>query len=280
MYEDCLGRVGGDLLQCPCAQAVVSAEAPRKHDDAVFLDERRRVDGRLQQRLARRCVDRLLAIREEQHDLSRAHAAIIGEELPRGFETGGDRGLAVCRHLVDSRVDHGRVVRPWHARRRIRREGHFTLRPRTCSVSSSRSHRAPERSQPVSRREAWARAEAATAAATQLTQLLTAELNLLKLSQNGCQDRCQLLFALYRLASLTLHRLDLQATLSNRCVFSSGKYDKRPRGGASKPSPSGSVLTTAIVWPSASTNHPEPLAALTPPVEPTLAPSPSRPFLR
>ena len=249
----------------------------------------------------KRCVYVLLAVQEEQHDLSRAHAAIVGEELPRGFKAVGDRGFAVRRYLVDSRVDHGRVVRPWHPRRRIRREGHHrdaprprrgstcspaawqrpsARRPRTCSVSSSRSHRAPERSQPVSCREAWARAEAATAAATQLTQLLTAELNLLKLSQNGCQDRCQLLFALYRLASLTLHRLDLQATLSNRCVFSSGKYDKRPRGGASKPSPSGSVLTTAIVWPSASTNHPQPLAALTPPVEPTLAPSPSRPFLR
>eukprot|EP00964_Phaeocystis_antarctica_P100928 scaffold66468_cov62-Phaeocystis_antarctica.AAC.1 len=35
-----------------------------------------------------------------------------------------ERGLAVRRHLVDSRVDHGRVVRPWHARRRDRREGH------------------------------------------------------------------------------------------------------------------------------------------------------------
>eukprot|EP00964_Phaeocystis_antarctica_P056146 scaffold33094_cov63-Phaeocystis_antarctica.AAC.1 len=36
-------------------------------------------------------------------------------------------------------------------------------RPPPCNVSSSRSHRAPERSQPVSHREAWARV-AATAA--------------------------------------------------------------------------------------------------------------------
>eukprot|EP00964_Phaeocystis_antarctica_P048345 scaffold27989_cov45-Phaeocystis_antarctica.AAC.1 len=62
-----------------------ASEAPCEHGDAVSLDERRRVDGRLPQRPARRCVDRLLAVREEQHDLSRADAAIIGEELPRGF---------------------------------------------------------------------------------------------------------------------------------------------------------------------------------------------------
>eukprot|EP00964_Phaeocystis_antarctica_P048351 scaffold27991_cov54-Phaeocystis_antarctica.AAC.5 len=105
-------------------RAHLVSEAPREHSDTVSLDERRRVDGRLPQRLARRCVDRLLAVREEQHDLSRPHAAFVGEELPRRFEAVGDRGLAVRRHLVDSRVDHGRVVRPWHARRRIRREGH------------------------------------------------------------------------------------------------------------------------------------------------------------
>eukprot|EP00964_Phaeocystis_antarctica_P035171 scaffold20061_cov76-Phaeocystis_antarctica.AAC.1 len=65
---------------------------------------------------ARRCVDVLLAVQEEQHDVSRAHAAIVGEVLPRGFEAVGDRGVVARRHLVDSRVDHGRVVRPWHAR--------------------------------------------------------------------------------------------------------------------------------------------------------------------
>eukprot|EP00964_Phaeocystis_antarctica_P126899 scaffold90565_cov49-Phaeocystis_antarctica.AAC.1 len=68
---------------------------------------------------ARSLVDRLLAVQDEQHDPSRAHAGIVGEELPRGFEAVGDRGFAVRRHLVDPRVDHGRVVRPWHARRRI-----------------------------------------------------------------------------------------------------------------------------------------------------------------
>ena len=92
-----------------------------------FFHELRRVDGRLQQRPARRCVDRLLAVREEQHDLSRVLAAIGGvdfEELPHGFEAVGDRGLAVRFQLVDSFVDLGRVVRPSHALRRIFRERH------------------------------------------------------------------------------------------------------------------------------------------------------------
>ena len=43
----------------------------------------------------KRCVYVLLAFQEEQHDLSRAHAAIVGEELPRGFKAVGDRGFAV-----------------------------------------------------------------------------------------------------------------------------------------------------------------------------------------
>eukprot|EP00964_Phaeocystis_antarctica_P072787 scaffold44586_cov48-Phaeocystis_antarctica.AAC.1 len=122
LCEDRLGRVGGDMLQRRRAHLI--PEAPREHGDARSLDEHRRVDGRLIQCLARRCVDRLAAVRDEQHDLSRAHAAIVGEELPRRFEAVGDRGPAVRRHLVDSCVDHGRVVRPWHARRRIRHEGH------------------------------------------------------------------------------------------------------------------------------------------------------------
>ena len=122
LCEECLGRIGGDQLQRRQAQR--SSEAPREHGDAVFLEEHRRIDDRLEQRLARRCVDRLLAVRNEQHNLSRAHAAIVLEQLPRGFEAVGDRGFAVRRHLVDSRVDHGRIVRPRHARRRIRREGH------------------------------------------------------------------------------------------------------------------------------------------------------------
>ena len=123
LCESCLGLVSSDLLQR--LRAHLTSEAPREHGDTISLDERRRVDDRLQRRLARRCeLVTLLAIREEQHDLSRAHAAIVGEELPHGFEAVGDRGLAVRRHLVDSRVDHGRIVRPWHARRRICREGH------------------------------------------------------------------------------------------------------------------------------------------------------------
>ena len=120
--EGRLGPVGGDLLQHRRGNLI--PEAPREHGDAVSFDERRRVDGRLQKRLARRCVDRLLAVRDKQHDLSRAHAPIVGEELPRPFEAVGDRGLAVRRHLVDARVDLGWVVRPWHARRRICSEGH------------------------------------------------------------------------------------------------------------------------------------------------------------
>eukprot|EP00964_Phaeocystis_antarctica_P045661 scaffold26294_cov60-Phaeocystis_antarctica.AAC.3 len=93
LCEDCLGRDGGDMLQRRQAHPV--SEAPCEHSDTVSLDERRRVDARLPQRLARRCVDRLLAVREEQHDLGRAHAAIVGEELPRGFKAVGDRGFAV-----------------------------------------------------------------------------------------------------------------------------------------------------------------------------------------
>ena len=84
-----------------------------------MLDEHRRLDGR---RVTTKFFT-LLAVRDEQHDLSRAHAAIV-EELPRGFEARGDRGLAVRLHLVDSRVDLGLVGRPRHARRRARIEGH------------------------------------------------------------------------------------------------------------------------------------------------------------
>jgi hypothetical protein len=63
LREDYLGRVGGDLLQRRGAHLI--SKAPREHGGAVSLDERRRVDGRLQQRLARRRVDRLLAVRDE-----------------------------------------------------------------------------------------------------------------------------------------------------------------------------------------------------------------------
>ena len=100
------------------------SKAPRKHGGAVPFDECRRVDGRLQERLAGRCVDRLLAVRDDQHDLSRSHAAIVGEELPRGFEAVRDRRLAVRHHLVDSSVDLGLAGRPCHASRRICCEGH------------------------------------------------------------------------------------------------------------------------------------------------------------
>ena len=68
LSEGYLRRVGGDLLQRRRAHLI--SKAPREHGGAVSLDERRRVDSRLQQRLARRCVDRLLAVRDEQHDLS------------------------------------------------------------------------------------------------------------------------------------------------------------------------------------------------------------------
>eukprot|EP00964_Phaeocystis_antarctica_P089533 scaffold57163_cov58-Phaeocystis_antarctica.AAC.2 len=57
--EECLGRVGGDLLQRTQAH---TSEAPREHRDAVSLGERRRVDSRLRTRLARCCVGRLLAV--------------------------------------------------------------------------------------------------------------------------------------------------------------------------------------------------------------------------
>eukprot|EP00964_Phaeocystis_antarctica_P059262 scaffold35182_cov56-Phaeocystis_antarctica.AAC.5 len=130
LREECLGRVGGDVPQR--RQAHIS-EAPREHGDTVSLDELRRGNGRLHRRLVSRCVDRLLAIREEQHDLSRARAATFGEELPRDFEAVGDRGVPVRRHLVDSLVYHGRVVRPWHTRRRIRREGHHREARRVLS---------------------------------------------------------------------------------------------------------------------------------------------------
>jgi hypothetical protein len=68
LREDYLGRVGGDLLQRRGAHLI--SKAPREHGGAVSLDERRRVDGRLQQRLARRRVDRLLAVRDEHSTTS------------------------------------------------------------------------------------------------------------------------------------------------------------------------------------------------------------------
>eukprot|EP00964_Phaeocystis_antarctica_P019667 scaffold10854_cov51-Phaeocystis_antarctica.AAC.1 len=74
--------------------AHVFSEAPREHGGVLSLDELRRVDGRLQQRLACRFVDRLLAVREEQHDLSRVLAGIAFgevEEVPHFFEAVGDR---------------------------------------------------------------------------------------------------------------------------------------------------------------------------------------------
>ena len=127
--EDCrdrerLGRVAGD--SCQRRYVHVVSEAPRKHGGFLILHVHRRVNGRLQQRLARRFVDRLIAVREEQHDFTRVLAAIGGvfEELPHGFEAVGDRGPAVRRHIVDSVVDLGPFVRPWHARRRICRERH------------------------------------------------------------------------------------------------------------------------------------------------------------
>ena len=53
--EDRLGRVGGDLFK-RLRKAHLISEAPRKHGGALFLDLRRRVDGRLFRGLARRCV--------------------------------------------------------------------------------------------------------------------------------------------------------------------------------------------------------------------------------
>ena len=120
LNEECLGGVGGDLLQRREARL---SKAQRKHGGAASLDERRCVDGRLLRGLARRSIHCLLAVRDEQHSLGSALAA-SNQELPRGFEAVGDRSLAVRRHLVDARVYLGRVVRPPHARRRIRREGH------------------------------------------------------------------------------------------------------------------------------------------------------------
>eukprot|EP00964_Phaeocystis_antarctica_P078468 scaffold48808_cov57-Phaeocystis_antarctica.AAC.4 len=126
LSEDYLVPVGGDLLQRPLAHLV--SEAPREHGGGEVLDARRRVEGRLICRRAKRCeLLTLLAVRDEQHDLSRVRAgtvAIVGEELPRDFEAARDRGLAVRRHSFDSRVDHVLVVRPSHARRRVCREGH------------------------------------------------------------------------------------------------------------------------------------------------------------
>ena len=125
-----LGLVGGDLVQRRLAHQI--SEAVRENCDIIILDERRRGDGRLRQRLTSGCVDILLAVCEEQQDLSRSGPATL-EDLRRGFEAVGDRGIAVRRHLVDSRVDRGRIVRPWHARRRIRREGHHREARRICA---------------------------------------------------------------------------------------------------------------------------------------------------
>ena len=121
----CLGRRAGDRLQR--REEHLASDAPREHGGGEVLDELRRVDGRLNERPAIRLVDRLLAVRDEQHDLSRVRAitvALFGEERAREREAVGDRGLAVRRYRVDSRRDLGRVVRPRHARRRILREGH------------------------------------------------------------------------------------------------------------------------------------------------------------
>ena len=122
LYADRLGRVGSDHPQR--REAHLIPEAPREHGDAAGFDEPSRVDGRLRRRLARRCeLITLLAVREEQHDLSRPRAA-IGEEQPSRFEAGGYRGLAVRVHLVDCRVDLDIFGRPSHARRCNRCEGH------------------------------------------------------------------------------------------------------------------------------------------------------------
>eukprot|EP00964_Phaeocystis_antarctica_P031789 scaffold17974_cov69-Phaeocystis_antarctica.AAC.2 len=140
--SDCLGRVGGDLTQRHIAH--FTSEAPREHGGALILDERRRVDGRLQQRPVSRCVDRLPAVREEQHDLSRILAGITVvdsvEEVPHGFKAVGDRGLAVRRHIVDSVVDLGLVVRPSHARRRVCREGHHREARRIYAEGAEHAH--------------------------------------------------------------------------------------------------------------------------------------------
>ena len=113
LCEECLGRIGGDQLQRRQAQR--SSEAPREHGDVVTLDESRRSDG-----------PPVLTIGEEQRDLSRVHACMVGEELPRHEETAGDRSEPRRRHLVDPRVDLGRVVREIHAKRSQVVEGHHT----------------------------------------------------------------------------------------------------------------------------------------------------------
>ena len=139
---ECLGIVGGDLLQH--RRGHLSSEAPREHRDAISLDERCRVNDRLQQRLARRCVDRLLAVREEQHDLSRTHAGIAVvdsvEEVPHGFEAVGDRGLAVRGHIVNSVVDLGLVIRPSNARRRVFRERYHREARRIYAEGAEHAH--------------------------------------------------------------------------------------------------------------------------------------------
>ena len=101
MHEECFGRVRGDPHQHLRADFI--SKAPRKYCGAVSFDERRRVDGRLVERLARRSVDRLLAVRDEQHDLGRARAA-TGEELPRGLEAAGQL------FANDSRVGATKIV--------------------------------------------------------------------------------------------------------------------------------------------------------------------------
>ena len=99
-FQGHLGPVGGDLFQRILAHMI--SEAVRKNCDVIIFDERRRGDGRPLQRLTSGCVDILLAVYEEQQNLSRSGPAIL-EDLRRGFEAVGDRGRAVRRHLVDSR---------------------------------------------------------------------------------------------------------------------------------------------------------------------------------
>ena len=115
--RDCLGRVGGDRFHR--VEAHLVSHAPRKHDDTACLDK----VGRVNCPLLSPVLSILLAVREEQQDLSRPRAA-SGEELPCRFEAGGDRGLAVRLHLVDCRVDIDLVGRPSDARRRNRLKGH------------------------------------------------------------------------------------------------------------------------------------------------------------
>eukprot|EP00964_Phaeocystis_antarctica_P000562 scaffold317_cov50-Phaeocystis_antarctica.AAC.2 len=51
---------------------------------------------------------------------------MVGEELPRREKTAGDHSAPTRRHLVDSRVDLGRVVREIHAKRSHVVEGYHT----------------------------------------------------------------------------------------------------------------------------------------------------------